>query len=100
MGEVGIDLSGQRSKAVAGLLGQHFAYLITVCDSARERCPIFPGVSQRLHWPLDDPAAAQKSEAERLAVFRRIRDEIGERVRAFLAAGSTPEAPPRRLNER
>ena len=85
MHEVGIDISGHCSKAVGGLLGQHFAYLITVCDGARERCPIFPDVSIRLHWALQDPAAASGSDAERLAVFRRSRDEIGERVRAFLA---------------
>jgi arsenate reductase len=84
MREVGIDISGHQSKAVAGLLGQHFAYLITVCDNARERCPIFPGVSQRLHWPLEDPAAAQGSDAERLVVFRRVRDEISQRVRDFV----------------
>ena len=84
MREVGVDISGNQSKAVAGLLGQHFAYLITVCDNARERCPIFPGVAQRLHWPLEDPAAAQGSDAERLVVFRRVRDEISQRVRDFV----------------
>lgn len=85
MREVGIDISGHKSKSAGSLLGEHFRYLITVCDNARERCPIFPGVSQRLHWPLDDPAAAEGTESQRLAVFRRIRDEIGERVRAFVA---------------
>jgi arsenate reductase len=86
MREVGIDISGHSSKAVGGFLGQHFAYLITVCDNARERCPIFPGVSLRLHWALQDPAAAPGGDAERLTVFRRTRDDIGERVRAFLSA--------------
>jgi arsenate reductase len=59
--------------------------VITVCDNANERCPVFPGVVTRLHWPLEDPAKATGSEAERLAVFRRIRDEIEARVRAFIA---------------
>lgn len=88
MREVGIDISRHRSKAAATLLGEHFSYLITVCDDAHERCPIFPGVSQRLHWSLDDPAAAQGGESDRLAVFRRVRDEIAARIRAFLAAAS------------
>jgi arsenate reductase len=84
MREVGVDISGQHSKTAGSLLGEHFPYVITVCDNANERCPIFPGVVTRLHWPLDDPAKATGSESERLAVFRRIRDEIEERVRAFL----------------
>lgn len=84
MREVGIDISAHKSKSAGSLLGQHFSYLITVCDNARERCPIFPGVSQRLHWPLDDPAAALGPEAHRLAVFRRVRDEIEERIRSFI----------------
>ena len=88
MREVGIDISGHRSKSVAGFLGRHFTYLITVCDGARERCPIFPGISQRLHWPLRDPAAARGSEAERVAVFRQVRDEIDARVREFLDPAS------------
>jgi arsenate reductase len=85
MREVGIDISGHRSKTAGSLLGQHFPYVITVCDNANERCPVFPGVLTRLHWPLEDPAKATGSEGERLAVFRRVRDEIGRRVRAFIA---------------
>jgi arsenate reductase len=85
MREVGIDISGHRSKTAGSLLGQHFRYVITVCDNANERCPIFPGVLTRLHWPLEDPAKATGSEGERLAVFRRVRDEIDRRVRAFIA---------------
>ena len=84
MRERGIDISGHTSKPVSQFLGEHFRFLITVCDSAREQCPIFPGVSKRIHWPLEDPAAAAGSEAERLAVFRRIRDEIETRIRAWL----------------
>lgn len=85
MREVGIDISGHQSKAAGSLLGQHFPYVITVCDQANERCPIFPGVVKRLHWSLEDPALATGTDAERLGVFRRIRDEIGERVRSFIA---------------
>ncbi len=85
MREIGVDISGHRSKCVKELLGQHFTYVITVCDSAREHCPIFPGTVKRLHWPLQDPAAAVGSEAERMRVFRRVRDDIAERVRALVA---------------
>lgn len=85
MREAGIDISGHRSKSAGSLLGRHFPYVITVCDNANERCPVFPGVATRLHWPLDDPAEAIGSESERLAIFRRIRDEIEARVRAFIA---------------
>ena len=85
MREVGVDISGHHSKPVTSFLGESFKYLITVCDRAREKCPIFPGAVKRLHWPLGDPAAAQGSKADRLAAFRRIRDEIGERVRRFIA---------------
>ena len=84
MRERGVDISAQTSKAVGQFLGDSFAYLITVCDNAREKCPIFPGAVKRIHWPLDDPAAAAGSDAERRAVFRRVRDEIETRMRAWL----------------
>ena len=86
MQEIGVDISAHQSKPLAGFLGQHFPCLITVCDRANESCPVFPGVAQRLHWPFEDPAAAQGSDEERLAVFRRVRDQIAERIREFLAA--------------
>ncbi len=85
MREVGIDISGQRSKNVREYLGQHFSRVITVCDNAREHCPIFPGASIREHWPFEDPAAATGTEEERLAIFRNVRDQIASRVRAFLS---------------
>ena len=69
MKEIGIDISGHRSKSV--------------CDSARDNCPVFPAGSARIHWSIEDPAAVQGSEQERLAAFRRIRDQIHERVKAF-----------------
>ena len=84
MREAGIDISSHQSKSAASLLGQHFTDVITVCDNASEQCPIFPGMVNRIHWPLEDPAAASGTEAQRLAVFRRVRDEIADRVRAFL----------------
>lgn len=88
MREVGIDISGQRSKNVIGFLGQHFPYIITVCDRARDACPIFPGICVREHWPIDDPANAEGSHDERMQVFRTVRDEIGARVRGFIEAYS------------
>jgi arsenate reductase len=84
MREIGIDISGHRSKSATDFLREHFAYVITVCDNANERCPIFPFAVKRLHWPLDDPAAAVGNEAERMAGFRRVRDDIAQRVRDFV----------------
>jgi arsenate reductase len=76
MRELGIDISGHRSKAVAEFDGQHFDYVITVCDSARESCPVFFGGAKRLHHDFEDPAAFNGAEEERLALFRRVRDEL------------------------
>ena len=85
MQELGIDISQQRSKSADDLLGQKFDYVITVCDNARESCPVFPGPALYLHWSLEDPATARGSEDERKLVFRRIRDEIAERLKSFAA---------------
>ena len=85
MNEVGIDISAHRSKDVSELLGQRITYVVRVCDRAKETCPIFPGAFRYFDWGLDDPAAAQGTEAERHAVFRRVRDEIEQRVQEFLA---------------
>lgn len=76
MREIGIDISRQTSKDVVTLLGQHIPYVVTVCDNANERCPIFPGTWKFLHWSFEDPAAAEGPPEERLAVFRRVRDQI------------------------
>ena len=86
MREVGTDISGHRSKSVAEFVGQNFDYVITVCDSARESCPVFPGRAERIHWSFDDPAAVSGSKEERLAVFRRVRDEIRAKLRSFTAS--------------
>jgi arsenate reductase len=87
MSEIGIDISGQRAKGIEEYLGRrHFGYLITVCDHAAANCPIFPGVATRLHWSLVDPAAAVGSDAERLEVFRRVRDELKRLIEEFAAS--------------
>ena len=84
MAEIGIDIAGQSSKTSDAFAGQAFDYAITVCDESREACPYFPGATTQLHWSFDDPSAATGSDDERLAVFRRVRDEIGARIRAEL----------------
>jgi arsenate reductase len=81
MKELGIDISGHRSKHVDEFQGQKFDYVITVCDNAKESCPVFFGAAQRLHHSFDDPAALNGSEEERLALFRRVRSEL----RTYLA---------------
>ncbi len=83
MREIEIDISAHRSKPVDEFAGQEFKYVITVCDSAKESCPVFPGKTERIHWSFEDPAAAQGSEEKRQAAFRRIRDQIAERIEVF-----------------
>jgi len=85
MREVGVDLAGHTSKTLDPYLGQPWDYVITVCDRANERCPLFPARPTRIHWSFDDPSRANGTENERLAVFRRVRDEIAARLRAWLA---------------
>jgi arsenate reductase len=85
MRELGIDISGHRSKSVDEFAGQRFDYVLTVCDNARESCPIYPGHANRLHHSFDDPAAVEGDEEERLAAFRRVRDEIRDYLRGFPA---------------
>jgi arsenate reductase len=84
MSELGIDLSGHHSKHVREFDGQHFDYVITVCDNANESCPVFPADTERIHWSFPDPAAVEGSETERLAAFRRIRDSVAETLRDFI----------------
>ena len=83
MRELGIDISGQRSKSVEEFAGQEFDYVITVCDNANEHCPVFPGTTQRIHWSFEDPAAIVGDEATRLAVFRRVRDDIRVKLKTL-----------------
>jgi arsenate reductase len=87
MSEVGIDIAGHRSKSVEEFLGQQFDYVVTVCDNARESCPIFPGAGQRVHHSFPDPAAAAADEP--MALFRQVRDEI----QTWLAEFITTTAP-------
>jgi arsenate reductase len=87
MEEIGISLSGQRSKHLSEYMGKvHFGYLITVCANAEEKCPaVFPGMGQRLHWPFDDPVAFEGSKEETVAKFREVRDQIEQRIKDWLA---------------
>ena len=84
MAEVGIDVAGAESKHLDRFLAQPWDHVITVCDQAQESCPVFPGARHMLHWSFRDPAAATGTEAERLATFRAVRDEISEAVTRFL----------------
>jgi arsenate reductase (thioredoxin) len=83
MEDIGIDVSGQRSKDVSGFLGRQFDYVITVCDRAKQQCPIFPG-AEPIHWGFDDPADAEPDS--RPQAFAKVRDEILQRLRLFLLA--------------
>jgi arsenate reductase len=85
MREVGIDISRQQSKHVRQFLGVSIGYVITVCDNAREHCPVF-GAYTYLHWGLDDPAAVLGSDEQKIAAFRRVRDQIAIRVREFVSS--------------
>ena len=84
MGDLGIDISLHRSKSVDEFTDQRFDYVITVCDNARESCPVFPGRAKRIHWSFEDPAAVQGSYEEKLAAFRVVRDQIFETLERFV----------------
>jgi arsenate reductase len=84
MAELGIDISKQTSKTLDPYVEQRFDYVITVCDDANELCPIFPNATHRLHWSLPDPSKATGSQAERLAVYRTVRDDLRARIEADL----------------
>ncbi len=86
MAEIGIDISGHRSKSVDEFSGQQFDYVITVCDNARESCPIFPGAAKMIHHNFEDPAAATANQQP--ARFRKIRDEIAAWLKEFVAQDS------------
>jgi arsenate reductase len=86
MAELGIDISGHTSKTVEGFVGQPWDWLIPVCEEGCEACPYVPGAKAVLRWSFDDPSAATGSEAERLAEFRRVRDELATQIRAFITA--------------
>jgi arsenate reductase len=85
MAERGIDITGHTSKYLGEFLDRSFDYVITVCDDANETCPVFPGPAHRIHWSFPDPSAAEGSEAERLAVYRTVRDSIEDRLKGWLS---------------
>jgi arsenate reductase len=86
MDELRIDLRGHASKTLERFIDEPFDLVVTVCDQAREACPVFPGARRIDHWSLEDPSAASGTEDERLAVFRRVRDEIGVRIRELITS--------------
>jgi arsenate reductase len=83
MKELGIDISGHRSKHVQDFERESFDYVLTVCDNAKESCPVFPGHLNRIHKGFEDPAGLQGTEEERLSLFRRVRDEIRDYLKVF-----------------
>ena len=87
--EIGIDGSGARSKHLDEFLQAEFDLVVTVCNSADNDCPVFPGAKDRAHWPFDDPGEADGTNDQRAAVFRRVRDEICHRIRAYLREEGT-----------
>lgn len=93
MAEIGIDISGQESKTLDQFVFLPWDWVITVCDRARESCPVFPGSRNTSHWGFEDPSEATGTEEERMAVFRRVRDDISHRLRMFKLAAerTTPE---------
>jgi arsenate reductase (thioredoxin) len=100
MSEIGIDIGAQHSKTVVPFIGEAFSWVVTVCDAAKESCPVIPGAAQQAHWSIDDPSEVEGSEAERLAAFRSARDDIRDRLHMFLLAAGREDLPrpePRRI---
>ncbi len=95
--EWGIDWSGARSKSVNDVLGQPFDYVITVCDHARQTCPVFPGAHRRLDWDLEDPAEVDGTDDDRLAAFERTRAEVAARLGPFIESARS-ERPARQAS--
>ena len=82
---LGVEMDGQYPKLLDQFLGQHFDYVITVCDRAAESCPTFPGGPQRIHWSIDDPAAVQGSDEQRQGAFDSVARELTSRIRTWMA---------------
>jgi arsenate reductase (thioredoxin) len=93
MREIGIDISGHTSKTILPFVGESFSWIITVCDAAKESCPVVPGAAQQAHWSIDDPAAVAGTEEERLEAFRTARDIIRDRVHIFMLAAGREDLP-------
>ncbi len=85
MKEADVDITDQYSKTVDKFLEQDFSYVITVCDDAQELCPVFPGKQSAIHWSIEDPASAEGTENEKMKVFRRVRQDIVERINRFVS---------------
>ena len=92
MAELGIDISGQESKTLDRYLDEAFDVVITVCDDANERCPVFPAKTTRIHWSFPDPSRATGSDDARLDVFRRVRDDVRRRIAAWIEATRSARA--------
>ena len=99
MSEMGVDISGQESKTLERCLGQPWDHVITVCDSANEACPVFPGARQRRHWSFPDPSTATGSDEEQFAVYRQVRDAIRYRIVDFLRPGGAGGTAPQKNGE-
>lgn len=84
MAEIGIDISKHMSKSVMEFIDQNFDYVVTVCGNAQKTCPVFPGEHEKIHWDLEDPAASEGSEEDKLKVFRKIRNDIKNNVLVFI----------------
>jgi len=93
MREIRIDISQQHAKGVDQFLGQNFQYIVRVCDKVREKCPVLHGAIWYLVWSFEDRAAARGTAAERLAAFRRVRDQIEEKILEFIAQERLPQEP-------
>lgn len=91
MQELNIDLSQHQSKSLHLFQDQSFDLVVTVCDNARESCPVFPGATETLHWPFDDPADATGTDEEKMTFFRRVRDEIQQTIQNYLISGKGPQ---------
>ena len=88
MKEIGISLDGHRSKSVEEFVGKPIDYVITVCDNAKESCPVFPAGTSRMHWPFEDPPGPlEGTQEERLAIFRMVRDQMQARFESELKSG-------------
>ena len=93
MREIGIDLSEHKSKTILPFIGEAFGWVITVCDAAKEACPVVPGAEQQAHWSIEDPSAVEGTEEERLEAFREARDVIRDRVHIFMLPAGRQDLP-------
>ena len=93
MREIGIDIGGHASKTLEPFMGKAFNWLITVCDDAKEACPVIPGVVQQVHWSIEDPSDVEGNEDARLAAFRQARDDLRDRIHIFMLAAGRDDLP-------